>query len=102
MRSPTRALAALEVAVRGRGAPLTRGEHVRVHPQAHRAPGATPLEAGPLEDRVEPLLLGLPPHGSRPGDDHRPYRRVDGSPADDRRSDPEVLDPGVRARPDEH
>src|SRR4051794_5884391 len=42
----TLALAALEVAVRGRRAPLLRGELVGVHAQAHRAPRTAPLGAG--------------------------------------------------------
>ena len=40
------ALAALEVAVRGRGAALALAEDVRVHSQAHRAARLAPLEAG--------------------------------------------------------
>src|SRR5215210_9573179 len=51
--APAPALAALEVAVgRGRG-PLARAQLVGVHPQAHRAAGGPPLEAGGGEDAVE-------------------------------------------------
>src|SRR5437867_8395798 len=53
------ALAALEVPVRCRGAPLARGELVRVHPQAHRAPGVAPVESGRPEDLVQSLPLRL-------------------------------------------
>src|SRR5919197_1971740 len=59
MGTAAAALAALEVAVRGRGAALARPQDVRVHAQAHRAPGAAPLEAGGLEDLAQALLLGL-------------------------------------------
>ena len=51
-----RALAALEVAVGGRGAELVADELVGVHGEAHRAAGAAPLEAGVAED----LRRGLP------------------------------------------
>ena len=54
VRPPARALAALEVAVRGRGAALARLEDVRVHAQAHRAAGAAPLEAGSSKTRSSP------------------------------------------------
>src|SRR4051812_27054402 len=48
------ALPALEVAVRGRGAPLPRRELVRVHPEAHGAAGEAPLRPEVGEDLVEP------------------------------------------------
>src|SRR5512132_708690 len=44
MGPATLALAALEVPVRCRGAPFAGGELIRVHPQAHRAPGIAPVE----------------------------------------------------------
>src|SRR6476661_8273015 len=49
------ALPALEVAVRGRGAPLAAAEHVIVHAQAHRAPGIPPLEPRLAEHPVQAL-----------------------------------------------
>ena len=52
------ALAALEIAVRGRGADLATLELVGVHGQAHRAAGAAPLEPGLREDLVQPLRFG--------------------------------------------
>src|SRR5690606_38995696 len=48
--APALALAPLEVAVGGRGGPLSRLELVGVHPQAHRAPGVAPLGAELEED----------------------------------------------------
>ena len=47
-------LPALEVPVAGRGASLFRLELIRVHAEAHRATGRTPLEACRLEDRSSP------------------------------------------------
>src|SRR4051794_28136331 len=48
VRPAALALASLEVAVGGGRGTLTRGQLVRVHAQAHRAPGGTPLGAGLL------------------------------------------------------
>ena len=70
---PAAALAALEVAVRGRGAALARLQDVGVHSQAHRAAGLAPLEPGLPEDLVEALLLGLRLHLLRAGHDHRAH-----------------------------
>src|SRR5712691_8830543 len=55
----TGALPALEIAVRGRGAALTRLEPVGVHAQAHGATGFAPLETGVLEDPVKAFALRL-------------------------------------------
>src|SRR5688500_15198005 len=44
--APALALTPFEVAVGGRGAPLAGRQLVGVHPQAHRAPGTTPLGTG--------------------------------------------------------
>src|SRR4051812_4446009 len=102
MGAATAALSALEVAVGRGGAALAGREGVGVHPQAHRAAGVTPLEAGVAEDLVEALLLGLLL------DEHRP--RYDES-ADavghlptsyDVSGDAQVLDPAVGAGADEH
>src|ERR687889_1196725 len=67
MGATTLALPAFEVAVRRRCTSLAGLQLVGVHPQTHRATGATPLRAGLLEHHVEALLLGLEPdpHGSR-------------------------------------
>ena len=53
------ALAALEIAVRGRGAALARIELVGIHRKAHRAAGLAPFEAGFDEDLVEAFGFGL-------------------------------------------
>src|SRR2546428_14041447 len=90
MRPPARALAALEVAVGGRGATLAGREPVRIHAEAHRAAGLAPLEAGIAEDAVEALALGLLLHQARARHDQREldvggaglafYRRGAGAP----------------------
>src|SRR5581483_7199680 len=71
MRAPAGALAAFEVAVRGRRAALARLEPVGVHREAHRAPGLAPFEAGVAEDAVEALALGLRLDDARSGHDQR-------------------------------
>src|SRR5262245_12066638 len=53
------ALAAFEVAVRGRGAALARCELVGIHRKAHGAARLAPFEAGLDEDLVEAFGLGL-------------------------------------------
>src|ERR1700685_1279146 len=53
------ALAAFEVAVRGRGATLAGIELVGLHGEAHRAAGLAPLKAGFDEDLVEAFGFGL-------------------------------------------
>jgi hypothetical protein len=65
------ALAALEIAVRGRGAALARLELVGIHRQAHRAARLAPLEAGLAEDLVQPLGLGLRLDQARAGHHQR-------------------------------
>src|SRR3990170_1860440 len=71
VRAAAAALAAFEIAVGGRGAPLARLQLVRVHRQAHAATRLAPLEAGLLEDAVEAFPLGLLLHESATGHDHR-------------------------------
>ena len=71
------ALAAFEVAVRGRGAALARLQLVGVHRQAHAAARLAPLEAGGFEDLVQPLGLGLLFHLHRARHDHRVDIAVD-------------------------
>src|SRR5579884_3375058 len=57
VRAAAASLAALEVAVAGRGAALARRHLVRVHAEEHRAAGGPPLEAGVAENAVQPLGL---------------------------------------------
>src|SRR3954471_17055243 len=101
MRAAALALATLEVAVRGRRAALAGRQRVRVHAQAHRAAGRTPVEAGRLEDLVEALPLGLRLHLLRSRDDHRVDVRVALAALDDLGGGAQVADAGVGARADE-
>src|SRR5436190_3171912 len=57
MRPPSLALAAFEVAIGCRRAPLTRRQLVGVHAEAHRTAGPSPLGTGLLEHNVETLVL---------------------------------------------
>src|SRR4051794_20578344 len=77
VRATAATLAALEVAVGGGGAALALGEDVGVHPQAHRAARAAPVEAGGAEDLVEAFALGLLGDLLGAGDDHRVDRARD-------------------------
>ena len=99
--APTLALAALEVAVRGRGAALALGERVGVHPQAHRAARLAPFEAGAAEDIVQALGFGRGFDLLGAGDDHRADAVGDLAAVDDRGGLAQVLDPRVGAGADE-
>src|SRR6185369_12157521 len=59
MRAAASALTAFEVAVAGGRAALAGLQPIGVHRQAHRAARLAPLEAGRLEDHVQPFPLGL-------------------------------------------
>src|SRR5215212_5970696 len=102
MRSPARALPALKISIRRRGAPLTRSELVRVHAQAHRAASGPPFEPGIFENAVKTFGLRLSANAHRAGYHHRPHARLDFATGDDGRRKTQVFDPAVRARPDEH
>ena len=83
--------------------PLAGRELVGVHRQAHRAARLAPLEPGGGEDLVEPLGLGRGLHReSSRAPPSRACRRLHRRPAHDRGRGAQVLDPGVRARADEH
>src|SRR3954447_13138862 len=97
VRAPAPALPALEVAVRGRGAALARGEDVGVHAQAHGAARAAPVEAGRAEALVEALRLGLPAHLLGARHDHGVNRRGDPAALDDLGRGAQVADARVRA-----
>jgi hypothetical protein len=57
------ALASFEIAVGGGGAALPGTQLVRVHAQAHTAPGIAPFGSGGLENAVQAFGFGLFPHG---------------------------------------
>src|SRR5207244_1037799 len=67
-------LAADEVAVGGRDAPLPRRHSLAVRRDAHRAAGLAPFEAGFAENLVEALGFGLALDPLRAG--HDPGRDV--------------------------
>ena len=101
MSSTTGALAALEVAVAGRGSALLGGELVGVHRETHRTPGFAPVGASSSEDLVETffdrlvfdLVATRNDHHARHGDLMAFHHRGGGT---------EVFDPAVGARTDEH
>ena len=71
MRAAAAALAAFEVAVRGRGAAFAWRQLVGVHGKAHRAAGIAPFEAGADEDLVE--LDGRDPASRLEGNPYREW-----------------------------
>src|SRR5215203_849114 len=100
-----RSLTAFKVAITGRSTPLSRLEPIGVHGKTHRAAGLAPLETGVLEHLMQSLALGLGLHQSRPGDDHRKLDVSGHALAqsfDDPGRLPQILDPAVGARADEH
>src|SRR5215471_6560565 len=97
MRAALVALAALEIAVRGRGAALARRELVRVHGEAHRAARLAPLEAGLDEDLVESFGLGLLLHDARTRNHHGVDVRALGFALDHPGGGAQVLEPAVGA-----
>src|SRR3954470_7479048 len=97
VRAPPAPLPALEVAVRGGGAALARRQDVGVHPEAHRAARAAPLEARRLEDLAQALLLRLVLHPRGAGDDDRLDAARDATAGYDVRRRAQVLDARVRA-----
>src|SRR5882757_6039044 len=71
MGAALKALAALEIAVRGRGAALFGVELVGIHRQTHRAARLAPVESGFDEDLVEAFGFRLFLHEPRARHDHR-------------------------------
>src|SRR4051794_918282 len=101
MRTSTLALTSLEIAVRCRGAALTRLQDVRVHPETHRAARVAPIEASVFKDFVEPFLLGLGLHTHRAGNHQSPGALLDLVAFEDGGGGAQVLDASVRARAEE-
>src|SRR5262249_40933595 len=96
------ALPPFEIAVRGRGAALSRLELIRVHAEAHGAAWLAPIEAGCLEDRVEPFGLRLLLHQPRATHDHGADSLMHALAADDPPHRAKILDAPIGARSDEH
>src|SRR4051794_39181258 len=89
------ALAALEIAVRGRGTALARHELVWIHRKAHRAAGFSPVEAGLEEYLVQALGLGLLLYQAGARNDHRLDVGTDHPAISHARDLAQVLDAGV-------
>src|SRR5262249_5381210 len=96
------ALAALEIAVRGRGAGLARREFVGVHGEAHGTAGLTPFEARFAEDLVESFRLGLLLHQAGARHDHRLDARLDAFAVYYARDRAQILDARIGAGADEN
>ena len=88
--------------MRGRGAAFARLQLVVVHGQAHRAARLAPVEAGLAEDPIQPLLLGLVLHQTRPRHHHGADVGRHLAPLGDLGGGAQVLDAPVGARADEH
>src|SRR3954470_11099620 len=95
------ALAALEIAARGRGAALAGPELVGIHRKTHRTAGLAPVEASVDEDGVQALGLGLPFHRAGTGYDHRRNIGVNGLAVHDACDLAQILDPRIGAGADE-
>src|SRR4051794_37791702 len=102
VRAAARALAALEVAVRGRRAALAGLQLVRVHGQAHRAARPAPVEARGGEALVQACGLGLRLALHRARDDHRVDVAADLLALDHPGGGAQIADARVGARADEH
>src|SRR5215210_7357279 len=102
MRPAALALASLEVAIAGRGAPLARLQNVGVHAEAHGAPRVAPVEACLGEDLGQSFFLGLLLDAHRTRDDHSPYAFLDLVAFQDAGGGAQVLDAGVGTRPKEN
>src|SRR5712671_5468501 len=94
------ALAALEIAVRGRGDTLAVLGPIIVHRHAIRAAGLAPFEARFEEHAVQPLLLGLVFHEAGAWHDERPNPFGDAPALGDRRGGAQILDAAVGAGAD--
>ena len=102
MGAAAAALAALEIAVAGRGAALARLQLVGVHRQTHRAACQTPLEPRVEENLRQPFRFGLRPHQTRARHHHRAQALLDLVALQDGGGGAQILDPAVGARSDEH
>src|SRR5437868_6140851 len=101
MRAAFKTLAALEIAVRGRGTALFGPELVGVHRKAHRAARLAPFEAGLDENLVEAFGFRLLLHDAGARHDHRVEIAVDGLAFDYLRRGAQILDPAIGAGTDE-
>src|SRR5450631_242341 len=102
VRAALVALAAFEVAVRCGGAAFARLELVRVHRKAHRAARLAPVEAGGLENFVEPFGFRHLLHQPGARNDHGIDVGIDGLAGGHARDFAQILDAAIGAGADEH
>ncbi len=102
MRAALEALAALEVAVRGRGAALFGFQPVIIHRKAHGAARLAPVKSGGNENLVEALGLRhfLDEAGAR--NNHRVNAGGNLFALDDFGDGAQILDAAIGAGADEH
>src|SRR5208283_2276678 len=102
MGAALKTLAALKIAVRGRGAALTRRQLVRVHRQTHRTTGFPPLESSGQKYGIKSLGFRLLLDEARTRHDHG----IDGASnmlaRDHLGGGAQTLDPAIGAGADEH
>src|ERR1035438_8554698 len=102
MRPPPTPLPPFKIAVAGRGATLSRLQDVRIHSQTHRASRLSPLKPGILKNPVQAFLLRHSLHALRPRYHHRSHLRAYVMSFSDPSRGPQIFDPRIRARSDEH
>ena len=102
MGASTLALAAFEVAIRCGGAALAWLQDVRVHAEAHGAPGHTPVEPGVDEHLIKSLRFCLHLDAGGAGDDHGVNVGTDLTALDDAGGGAQVVDAGIGAGSQEH
>ena len=96
-----RSLAALEVAIRGRGAAFAGLKPVGVHREAHRAAGLAPFEARRLEDASSPSASACCFDEAGARHDHGVDARRDLPALDHRGGGAQILDAAIGAGADE-
>src|SRR5260370_8325271 len=95
MGAALKTLAALEIAVRGRGAALFGFQLVGIHRKAHRAARLAPFEPGLDENLVEAFGFRLLLHEARTRYDHRVEIAIDGLAFDHLGRRAQILDPAI-------
>src|SRR5579859_3911299 len=102
MRPTSASLPPFEIAIARGSAALSRLQNIRIHSQTHRASRLAPLKSRILKDPVQPFLLGCTLHRLRSGHDHGSHFCVDVMSFGYPRRRPQILQPRIRARSNEH
>src|SRR5262245_26775315 len=71
MRSAPFSLTPFEISVGSRRTTLAGREYVRIHPQAHRTAGLTPIKPRVAKNAIESLRFRLPLYLATSGTNHR-------------------------------